>query len=132
MVRSHGTDRLRLGRVAAVALWVAGWSLLVATACPPVGIVYVYDENGRLVAAEDSSQGTAVYVYDGAGNVTAINRYAATKVLVLSFSPPCAATGSTVTINGTGFDDTATVTFTASGGTVPGSVSSVSFSQLVT
>src|SRR5947208_2213485 len=137
MVRSNATDRLRLGRVVTGVLWVAGWSLLVAVG-PPSGITYIYDENGRLAAVEDPSQGTAVYVYDAAGNVTAISQYAPTKVLVLSFSPSCAPApasgqGPAVTINGTGFDTTAKVTFSASGGgTVSAPASSVTYSQLVT
>ncbi len=123
-------ERLALRQLVLLGLWVAGWSLLVATACPPAGITYVYDENGRLVAAEDPGQGTRVYVYDGAGNVTAINQFPPTKVLVLSFSPACAPTGATLTINGTGFDGTATIIFT--GATGPAPVNSATYSQLVT
>jgi YD repeat-containing protein len=119
-------------RAAGLIAWLAGWTLLVASACPPTGVVYVYDENERLVGVEESSQGARVYAYDAAGNITGITSYAANKVLVLSFSPPCGEAGTSLTVNGIGFDSTATVTFARSGGTVGAPVSSVSFSRLVT
>src|SRR5438034_10773417 len=79
MVSSQATHRIRPGRAAAVALWLAGWGLLVATTCgtPDSNIRYAYDENGRLVAVNDPTQSgsnTGIYNYDAAGNVTSIVR----------------------------------------------------------
>src|SRR6266849_1017120 len=136
MVSSRASDRFKGGQVAALALWIAGWSLLVGQSCgPPSPIQYVYDANGRLVAVVDPSQdssggGTAVYNYDGAGNLLSISRQQTTALFVLSFSPGCGTAGSpgtTVNIYGTGFTTSSTVKFN---GVPAGSVTFVSATQL--
>ncbi|HJQ97481.1 MAG TPA: IPT/TIG domain-containing protein [Candidatus Polarisedimenticolaceae bacterium] len=74
-------------------------------------MVYIYDENGRLVAVIDqsapASSNVAVYNYDAVGNLVSIERRASSVVSVLRFSPTCAPAGASLTISGTGFSNTA-------------------------
>ncbi|HEX2050194.1 MAG TPA: RHS repeat-associated core domain-containing protein [Actinomycetota bacterium] len=68
---------------------------------------YVYDEAGRLVGVIDTDGAAARYDYDAAGNVTAIDRIAATELSILEFTPNRGKAGDLVTIRGTGFSATA-------------------------
>ncbi len=75
--------RLRL------AIGVLAW-LLLAAAAPAATITYVYDPLGRLVAVIDdpgASNAVAVYRYDSVGNLLGIDRYPATTVSLIEFSP---------------------------------------------
>ena len=84
-------------------------------------IVYVYDELGRLVAVIDVAGEAAVYSYDAVGNLLSINRYSASVVSVIEFTPNSGRIGAAVTIYGTGFSTTPsqnTVTFNGVAATV--------------
>ena len=67
-------------------------------------ITYVYDELGRLVAVIDPASDAAIYTYDAVGNILSIDRYAASQLSIIAFTPTSAATGASVTIWGTGLD----------------------------
>ncbi len=124
---------LTLGLVSLALLASAAGAPLVAPrqATPPSSaITYAYDELGRLVAVSDPANGAATYGFDAVGNLLSIARQATSVVSVLSFSPQQAATGSTVTIYGTGFSATPsqdTVTFNGT----TASVTSATATQLV-
>jgi YD repeat-containing protein len=95
----------------------------------PVG--YAYDDLGRLVQVTDRSGDSAIYRYDAVGNITAIDRPGAGGVAISAFTPIAGTTGTTVTINGTGFSTTPglnTVTF----GGVVATVSAATATQIVT
>jgi YD repeat-containing protein len=67
-------------------------------------IRYSYDALGRLIQAS-SDDGTGVqYTYDAVGNITSVRRLAVGVVKLLEFEPRAGATGSEVTIYGSGFD----------------------------
>ena len=80
----------------------------------------MYDGNGN----------AAQYVYDAAGNITQIKRFAATALSIIQFSPGAGPVGTAVTINGTGFNATPNANTVKFHGTVA-SVSSGTSSQLV-
>jgi len=67
------------------------------------GVIYIYDDLGRLTGVIDPSGNAAGYSYDAVGNLLAINRYSAAQISVLNFSPANGPVGTTVTISGTGF-----------------------------
>jgi YD repeat-containing protein len=69
-------------------------------------IRYVYDDVGRLVGVVDASGNSAVYHYDAVGNVTSIDRYTSSQVVVIALSPGTGLVGSTVKIQGSGFSTT--------------------------
>lgn len=88
------------------------------------GIVYVYDELGRLIAVTDPGGDTVRYTYDAAGNVTAISRASSATLSLIGFSPTSGPVGTTVIIYGTAFSTTPannTVTFNGTGATVSAS-----------
>jgi YD repeat-containing protein len=64
---------------------------------------YVYDDNGRLHAVISPTGEAAVYEYDAAGNITAIQRLPATSLAILSFSPHEGLPGDQVIFTGVGF-----------------------------
>ncbi len=70
-------------------------------------VQYVYDEAGRLVEVIAPNGESAQYQYDPAGNITAINRLAATAVSIAEFTPNSGPIGATVTLWGSGFSTTA-------------------------
>jgi len=85
--------------------------MLVCSLAIPLGakqssIRYFYDDLGRLIGVVDASGNSAVYHYDAVGNVTAIDRYTATQIVVIGLSPGIGAVGSTVRIQGSGFSTT--------------------------
>jgi len=136
MVSSHATVQLRSARDAVFALWLLGWALFIAPACGPGQ--YYYDANGRLVAVIDPTQdnaggGTAIYNYDGAGNLTSIKRQATTALAILSFTPSCASAGggSTITVNGTGFSTTAANNVVTFPGGATAAATSATATQLI-
>ncbi|MFE0824237.1 RHS repeat-associated core domain-containing protein [Streptomyces sp. NPDC058847] len=79
-----------------------------AAAEPTTGnAVYAYDAAGRLVGVTDPDGETARYRYDEAGNRRGIDRFASSRLSVLSVVPVSAAPGAEVTLSGTGFSATA-------------------------
>ncbi|MGH7894683.1 MAG: IPT/TIG domain-containing protein [Candidatus Binatia bacterium] len=90
------------------AAWGVLWGLFVGASCapPPPPIQYLYDESSRLIAVIDPSatgNNTGVYVYDEVGNITQIKSYPSSQVSLISVTPKCGASGTVVTIRGTGF-----------------------------
>lgn len=69
-------------------------------------VTYAHDPLGRLTGVIDPSSGVAQYVYDALGNTTAINRFAPSTLSLVEFSPATAASGTRVTIYGSGFNAT--------------------------
>lgn len=87
-------------------------------------VEYSYDANGRLVGVFAPSGDAAQYIYDAAGNIIEIKRFAATTVAVVDFTPKVGPVGATVTIYGTGFSATPAsnaVTFNGTAATVSSS-----------
>jgi YD repeat-containing protein len=79
---------------------------LAAIAPALAAVEYVYDENGRLVGVYAPNGDSAQYVYDGAGNITQINRITAGSLAIIEFQPRSGPVGSQVTIWGSGFSAT--------------------------
>jgi len=97
-----------------------------AEAAPGDPVAYAYDALGRLRAVVDPVGDTARYTYDAVGNLLSIARYASSQVSIVEFAPGSGATGTSVTISGTGFSATPsqnTVTFNATAATVSSSTS---------
>lgn len=106
--------------IAACFITLVSWSGLRAQS----GIVYVYDELGRVIAVTDPAGDTVRYNYDAVGNVTSISRAASSTLSFISFSPGSGPVGATVTIYGTAFSTTPgnnTVTFNGTAATVSAS-----------
>ena len=91
---------------------------------------YVYDDLGRLVGVVDASGNSAVYHYDAVGNVTSIDRYTSSQVVVIGLSPGAGAVGSTVKIHGSGFSATPGLNSVSFNGTAA-TVSSATTTELV-
>jgi YD repeat-containing protein len=65
---------------------------------------YTYDTLGRVTQVVESDGATTQYSYDANGNITSITRIAGTSVLSIgSISSSSGASGSSVTITGSGF-----------------------------
>ena len=65
---------------------------------------FVYDDNGRLTAVISPSGEAAIYDYDATGNFTAIRRIDADTLVLLGFFPHEGGIGDAVTFVGTGFN----------------------------
>jgi YD repeat-containing protein len=67
-------------------------------------VTYAYDALGRVIQATDTTSGLAVfYVYDAAGNITSQQTVPTTTLAISGVSVNEGATGTQVTIDGTGF-----------------------------
>ncbi len=92
--------------------WFAGFLLFALAAVMPgrsvaAGIIYAYDELGRLVAVVDGSGAAAQYKYDAAGNLLSITDTSASTVSIFTFTPNNGPVSTTkVTIYGDGFSAT--------------------------
>jgi YD repeat-containing protein len=104
--------------------------LLAAGAVRAATIDYAYDSAGRLIGVYAPSGDAAVYVYDPAGNITAIQRFSASDLNVTQFTPPSGPVGTPVTVYGTGFDPTSANDAVTFNGTVA-AVSSATANKLV-
>ena len=85
------------------------------------GVNYVYDSLGRLIAVYDLSGNAAVYQYDAVGNLLSITNYPSTPITGIGLSSGSGQAGSTITIYGTDFCSTPTVTFNGVSATVDSS-----------
>ncbi|OXC74361.1 IPT/TIG domain-containing protein [Caballeronia sordidicola] len=95
----HQSPRLRSLVVGALALF------LVTGICPALAQVqYSYDPNGRLVKVTMPNGAFATYAYDPDGNILSISNSAATAVSITAMTPQSGPVGSTVTLQGSGFD----------------------------
>jgi YD repeat-containing protein len=111
-------------------------TLLVLVSCVGVqtqapGIQYAYDLLGRLIAVIDLNGDTARYIYDAAGNLLSIQRYASSQTSIISFVPSSGTVGSLVTVSGTGFSATAGQNVITFGGVATESLVSTTTTQLV-
>ncbi|WP_431264069.1 IPT/TIG domain-containing protein [Roseateles chitinivorans] len=95
MSTKRGMRRGVWGAVA-LALLLAGWGAARATG-------YVYDDLGRLVQVVLPNGSGTQYVYDAAGNITAVRAVNAGTLSITSFTPESGAPGSKLTVNGSGF-----------------------------
>ena len=76
----------------------------------------VYDPAGRLVQVITTGGTSVTYVYDAGGNLKQTVPSAAGTVVIATYSPPSAAPGSSITINGSGFSTTAAQNVVTIGG----------------
>jgi YD repeat-containing protein len=99
---------------------------------PPGRVTYAYDALDRLIQVTSASGQSAIYHYDAAGNILAIDRPGAvggSSVAISGFAPAAGPIGTSVTITGAGFSSTPgenTVTFNG----VPATVGVASATQL--
>lgn len=93
-------------------------------------ITHIYDDLVRVKAVIDSTD-TAIYTYDGVGNMLSIARQSSSVVSIIEFTPKSAPVGTSVTVHGTGFSTKPgenTVTFNG----VPAAVISATATRIVT
>ncbi|AME28675.1 hypothetical protein AXG89_33345 (plasmid) [Burkholderia sp. PAMC 26561] len=84
-------------------------------------VQYSYDPNGRLVKVTMPNGAFATYTYDPDGNILSISNSAASAVSITAMTPQSGPVGSTVTLQGSGFDPVAandTVQFNGTSATV--------------
>jgi YD repeat-containing protein len=81
------------------SLLLTAWPLVTHA----VGAQFVYDPAGRLVQVIAPDGTSAQYTYDPAGNLLAVTPMSASTAAVTGFSNAGGATGSTLTIYGSGF-----------------------------
>ena len=82
-------------------------------------ISYAYDAVGRLIQATDSTtQQAIIYTYDSVGNIVSEQAVSLTTLAVSGFSADQGAPGSQITIDGTGFSSSSTVTINGVAATV--------------
>lgn len=120
-VAARDSSRRALPRVFECVLWVLAAAV---TSAAFADIQYVYDENGRLVQVVDPAGTSALYTYDAAGNIVALNQVAASTVSISEFTANAGPVGSTVNVYGTGFSATPssnTVKFNGTSATVTSS-----------
>ena len=82
------------------------------------GVSYVYDAAGRLLIAYDAAGDAALYSYDAAGNLLAITDYPAGTLAAITTSSGSEQPGATLTIYGTDFCASPTVTVDGTAATV--------------
>lgn len=75
----------------------------VAATAQQMSSVYLYDDNGRLVAVIQPNGSAFIYDYDAAGNFTGISNVSDNKLRIIAFIPRRGPVGTRVTIYGTGF-----------------------------
>lgn len=98
----------RLKLLGLIAVMVLGALPALAQGSSPVQ--YFYDDLGRLTKVVDQSGNLAVYHYDAVGNLLSITRStlpANNGLSILSFAPQRGTIGQAVTIQGQGFNPTA-------------------------
>jgi YD repeat-containing protein len=96
LVLALGVSTLQLSAVAPSAQATSG-----------TDVSYSYDDAGRLRGVVDATEAAAGYLYDAAGNITSIQRFAAGTTAVLVVSPSVVSRGALFDIKGAGFDPVA-------------------------
>ena len=92
------------GWLAAVIVLVAALGAVAQSAIP---VQYYYDDAGRLTTVVNGSGQYATYSYDALGNILAIHSTALSSPnapAIFNFTPQRGPAGTTVTIQGQGFD----------------------------
>ncbi len=82
------------------------------------GASYVYDTAGRLLAAYDAAGNAALYHYDAVGNLQGITDYPSNTLAALATSSATGQAGGSLTIYGTDFCVSPTVTVDGTNATV--------------
>jgi RHS repeat-associated protein len=100
------------------------------TVGPDGPVDYAYDAAGQLVGVSQGGD-SARYSYDAAGNVSGIERYPTANPSVMSVVPARAASGSQVTISGTGFSTQTAADVVTFIGSSPATVVSATATRLV-
>jgi len=85
-------------------------TLLVFAAPALADVQYIYDAAGRLTQVIAVDGTSAVYEYDPAGNIVAIQRLPANQLALAAFSPTGGGPGTQVMIQGTGFSTSPSAT----------------------
>lgn len=83
--------------------------------------LYAHDADGRVTAVFDGSGAGSKIGYDPDGNITAVTAMSASTLVVAQVSPQSAAAGATVTIYGTDFGSSPSVTIGGATATVQSS-----------
>lgn len=111
--------RTYYGRIISFSLLIL--SLFVVSLSTRADVQYVYDAAGRLVQMVAPDGTTNQYQYDSVGNIIASQPLAVSTISISQFAPSSGDIGTTVTINGSGFNATPTlntVTFNGVAATV--------------
>jgi len=77
--------------------------VLLSLSCAAIATSYVYDAQGRLIAASNDAGESARYRYDAMGNIVAVERVPSGTLAVLGFTPARGSAGDRVLIQGQGF-----------------------------
>jgi YD repeat-containing protein len=113
-----------------------GASFTVTEPEPPGRVTYAYDALDRLIQVTSASGQSAIYHYDAAGNIFAIDRpgtIGGSSMAISGFAPASGPIGTSVTITGAGFSSTPgenTVTFNGVAATV-GAASATQLAAIV-
>lgn len=99
--RSVG-DATRSSILQCVAIWL--FVLLTLLTSAAFASSYVYDANGRVIAATNDAGESARCVYDVMSNITRIGRLALDELALFAFSPGRGVSGMQVRLQGHGFD----------------------------
>ncbi len=89
-------------------------------------ITYIYDAVGRVIQVVASPGFTNLFSYDAVGNITAVSNSLENTLSITQFVPIAGPVGTSVTINGSGFDSTAannSVTFNGTAAAVSSATS---------
>jgi len=89
-----------------IGLRIAGFVALLLGSESALAAGYVYDANGRLIAATNDAGDTARYHYDALGNITRVERLPSGALAIFDFAPRHGGPGDRVTLKGQGFSST--------------------------
>ena len=120
----------KIALLTAIFIWVV--AALVAQSSP---VQYFYDDLGRLTRVVDPSGNVATYTYDAVGNILKISRStlaSPTTLAILNFTPAQGGIGASVTIQGQGFNPTASLNSVTINGASASVVSATSTAIVVT
>jgi len=100
-----------------------------------VAFQYFYDDIGRLVKVSDSAGNVVSYTYDRVGNILKISRStvaSATTLTIFNFTPAQGGVGTSVIIQGQGFNPTAALNSVSFNGTAATVVSATATAIVAT